>query len=108
MPGPHITIGARQVSKLSTGASANYFPGMEPDGKNIITYKDALVLDKTPEHIVIIGAGAIGVEFAYFYNTLFTLKGHINAKFSFPRTVFNLFQKWNDSNITPNCSQSWS
>ena len=54
---------------ISTGASANYFPGMEPDGKNIITYKDALVLDQVPQHIVIIGAGAIGVEFAYFYNT---------------------------------------
>ena len=40
---------------ISTGASANYFPGMEPDGKNIITYKDALVLDQVPQHIVIIG-----------------------------------------------------
>tara|TARA_A100001011_G_scaffold400787_1_gene518802 strand:- start:16120 stop:17493 length:1374 start_codon:yes stop_codon:yes gene_type:complete len=71
-----IEINGEEVEKvnaefiiISTGASANYFPGMEPDGKNIITYKDALVLDKTPEHIVIIGAGAIGVEFAYFYNT---------------------------------------
>ena len=71
-----IEISGEEVEKvnaefiiISTGASANYFPGMEPDGKNIITYKDALVLDKTPEHIVIIGAGAIGVEFAYFYNT---------------------------------------
>tara|TARA_Y100001970_G_scaffold20772_1_gene23454 strand:- start:9732 stop:11108 length:1377 start_codon:yes stop_codon:yes gene_type:complete len=54
---------------ISTGASPNYFPGMEPDGKNIITYKDALIIDKVPEHIVIIGAGAIGIEFAYFFNT---------------------------------------
>ena len=54
---------------VSTGASPNYFPGMEPDGKNIITYKDALVIDKAPKHIVIIGAGAIGIEFAYFFNT---------------------------------------
>jgi len=54
---------------LSTGASPNYFPGMEPNGKNIITYKDALVIDKPPKHIVIIGAGAIGIEFAYFFNT---------------------------------------
>jgi dihydrolipoamide dehydrogenase len=53
---------------ISTGASANYFPGIEPDGKNIITYKEALVLDKVPKHIVVIGAGAIGIEFAYFYN----------------------------------------
>ena len=54
---------------ISTGASPNYFPGMEPDGQNIITYKDALVIDKVPKNIVIIGAGAIGVEFAYFFNT---------------------------------------
>jgi len=54
---------------ISTGASPNYFPGMEPDGKDIITYKEALIIDKAPKHIVIIGAGAIGVEFAYFFNT---------------------------------------
>ena len=54
---------------ISTGASPNYFSGMKPDGKNIITYKDALVIDKPPKHIVIIGAGAIGIEFAYFFNT---------------------------------------
>jgi len=53
---------------ISTGASPNYFPGMEPDGKNIITYKEALVIDDIPKHIVIIGAGAIGIEFAYFFN----------------------------------------
>ena len=54
---------------ISTGASPNYFPGMKPNGKNILTYKDALILDECPNHIVIIGAGAIGVEFAYFYST---------------------------------------
>ena len=54
---------------ISTGASPNYFPGMEPDGKNIITYKDALVIDEIPKHIAIIGAGAIGIEFAYFFNS---------------------------------------
>ena len=54
---------------ISTGASPNQFPGMEPNGKNILTYKDALILDKCPNHIVIIGAGAIGIEFAYFYST---------------------------------------
>jgi len=53
---------------ISTGASPNYFPGMEPDGEDIITYKEALVIDKVPKHIVIIGAGAIGIEFAYFFN----------------------------------------
>ena len=54
---------------VSTGASPNYFTGMEPDNINILTYKDALVIEKCPKHIVIIGAGAIGIEFAYFFNT---------------------------------------
>jgi len=54
---------------ISTGASPNFFKGMEPNGKNVLTYKDALVIDKAPKHIVIIGAGAIGIEFAYFFNT---------------------------------------
>ncbi len=65
---------------ISTGASANYFPGMEPDGKDIITYKDALVIDTPPKHIAIIGAGAIGVEFAYFFNTFGTKVTIIEAQ----------------------------
>jgi len=57
---------------LATGARAKWFTGMEPDGVNIITSKEALVLDKQPESIAIVGAGAIGVEFAYYFNTFGT------------------------------------
>lgn len=57
---------------IATGARANYFPGMEPNGKQIITYKEAMIPEKQPKSLVIIGAGAIGVEFAHFYQTFGT------------------------------------
>ena len=57
---------------IATGARAKYFPGMEPDGKQIITYKEAMIPDSQPKSLVIIGAGAIGVEFAHFYQTFGT------------------------------------
>jgi len=57
---------------IATGARAKWFPGMEPDGKQIITYKEAMIPEKQPKSLVIIGAGAIGVEFAHFYQTFGT------------------------------------
>ena len=45
---------------------------MEPDGKNVITYKEAMSLEKQPKSLVIIGGGAIGIEFADFYNNFGT------------------------------------
>ena len=57
---------------IATGARAKYFPGMEPDGKQIITYKEAMIPESQPKSLVIIGAGAIGVEFAHFYQTFGT------------------------------------
>ena len=57
---------------IATGARAKWFPGMEPDGKQIITYKEAMIPKKQPKSMVIIGAGAIGVEFAHFYHTFGT------------------------------------
>ena len=53
---------------MATGARARAFPGMEVDDKRVITYKQALVVPELPKSIAIIGAGAIGVEFAYFFN----------------------------------------
>jgi dihydrolipoamide dehydrogenase len=53
---------------VATGARARSFPGMEPDGDRIITYRDAMVLSELPKSVVVIGAGAIGVEFADFWN----------------------------------------
>ncbi len=57
---------------ISTGARAKWFPNMEPDSNQIITYKEAMIPEKQPKSIVIIGAGAIGVEFAHFYETFGT------------------------------------
>ena len=53
---------------IATGARPRVFPGLEPDGKQVITAREALVLPEIPEKLVIVGAGAIGVEFAYLYN----------------------------------------
>ncbi|NQU67781.1 MAG: dihydrolipoyl dehydrogenase [Candidatus Marinimicrobia bacterium] len=53
---------------IATGARAKWFPGMEPDGDRVITAREAMVLDQQPASIAIIGAGAIGVEFAHFFN----------------------------------------
>lgn len=55
---------------LATGARARVLNGLEPDGKNILTYKEAMVMDKLPKSLLVIGSGAIGIEFASFYNTL--------------------------------------
>jgi dihydrolipoamide dehydrogenase len=66
--------GSREVTTkhviVATGARARAFPGMEADEKVVITYKQALVPDKLPENLVVIGSGAIGMEFAYFYNAM--------------------------------------
>jgi len=53
---------------IATGGRPRVFPGIEPDGKQVITSKEAMILKSPPKKMVIIGAGAIGVEFAYFYN----------------------------------------
>ncbi len=53
---------------IATGGRPKEFPGVEFDGEKIITSKEAMTLDSPPAKLVIIGAGAIGVEFAYFYN----------------------------------------
>ncbi len=53
---------------LATGGRPRSFPGMELDGERIIAYKEAMILEKIPKKMIIIGSGAIGVEFAYFYN----------------------------------------
>ncbi|MGH2575858.1 MAG: dihydrolipoyl dehydrogenase [Ignavibacteria bacterium] len=57
---------------IATGARAKSFPGVNFDGKKVISYIEALALDKLPENLTIIGAGAVGVEFAYFFNAFGT------------------------------------
>jgi dihydrolipoamide dehydrogenase len=55
---------------LATGARARTLPGLEPDGKFIWTYKEALLPDVMPKSLLVIGSGAIGIEFASFFGTL--------------------------------------
>jgi len=55
---------------LATGARARELPGLEADHKLVWTYKDALVPNTMPKRLLVIGSGAIGIEFASFFNTL--------------------------------------
>lgn len=55
---------------LATGARARELPGLEPDGKLVWNYKHALVPPHMPKRLLVIGSGAIGIEFASFFNTL--------------------------------------
>ena len=55
---------------IATGARARILDGFKPDGKNIWTYKEALVPKSVPKSMIIVGSGAIGIEFASFYNAL--------------------------------------
>lgn len=55
---------------LATGARARALPGLEPDGKIIWTYREALLPDIMPKSLLVVGSGAIGIEFASFFRTL--------------------------------------
>ncbi|MCB0677732.1 MAG: dihydrolipoyl dehydrogenase [Saprospiraceae bacterium] len=57
---------------LATGGRAKELPSLPIDGKNVIDYRKAMSLEKQPKKMVVVGAGAIGVEFAYFYNAIGT------------------------------------
>ncbi|MEP0070363.1 dihydrolipoyl dehydrogenase [Pyruvatibacter sp.] len=55
---------------LATGARARSLPGLEPDGETVWTYREAMVPKEMPKKLLVIGSGAIGIEFASFYNTM--------------------------------------
>ena len=55
---------------VATGARPRVLPGIEPDGKLIWTYYEAMVPETMPKTLLVMGSGAIGVEFAYFYRTM--------------------------------------
>src|SRR5256714_9553558 len=59
---PHIV--------LATGARARSLPGLEPDGKLVWTYKEAMIPEAIPHSLLVVGAGAIGMEFASFYRDM--------------------------------------
>jgi dihydrolipoamide dehydrogenase len=57
---------------LATGARSRELPNLKQDGKNIIGYREAMTLPKQPESLIVVGSGAIGSEFACFYNSIGT------------------------------------
>src|SRR5438309_3801533 len=59
---PHIV--------LATGARARSLPGLEPDGKLVWTYKEAMIPEAIPKSLLVVGSGAIGMEFASFYRDM--------------------------------------
>src|SRR5436190_12438018 len=73
---PTVVVGSRKLTAkhviLATGARARTIPaiGLEPDGERIWTYREALVPKAAPKTLVVIGSGAIGMEFASFYRAL--------------------------------------
>jgi dihydrolipoamide dehydrogenase len=54
---------------VATGARARSLPGTQIDGKRIIQYRDAVVLSEVPQKLIVVGSGAIGMEFSYVYST---------------------------------------
>ena len=57
---------------IATGARSRELPNLKQDGKKVIGYREALTLEKQPKSMIVVGSGAIGVEFAHFYNSLGT------------------------------------
>ena len=67
--GKKHTLSSKHVI-IATGARPRALPGLEPDGKQVWTYFEALVPDTMPKSLLVIGSGAIGIEFASFFGTL--------------------------------------
>lgn len=57
---------------IATGGRSRELPSMKIDGKKIIGYREAMILESVPKRLLVVGSGAIGVEFAYFYRALGT------------------------------------
>jgi dihydrolipoamide dehydrogenase len=81
LPGKKVSVKAADNSEqiveanhiiIATGARSRELPNLKQDGKKIIGYREAMNLPKQPESMVVVGSGAIGSEFAYFYNSIGT------------------------------------
>jgi dihydrolipoamide dehydrogenase len=69
--GTKQTVEAKHII-LATGARSRALPAMPIDGKKIVGYREAMVLPQQPKSMIVVGSGAIGVEFGYFYNSMGT------------------------------------
>ena len=75
-PGKKVDVDGKEFSAdhiiIATGARSRELPSLPQDGKKVIGYRKAMTLEKQPKKLIIVGSGAIGVEFAYFYNAMGT------------------------------------
>lgn len=80
-PGKKISVKSEDGSEtehsashivIATGARSRELPSLPQDGEKIIGYREAMTLEKQPKKLVVVGSGAIGIEFAYFYNAMGT------------------------------------
>ena len=65
------TVEAKHII-VATGARSRELPNLKIDGKKVIGYREAMILPQQPKSLIVVGSGAIGVEFGYFYNCLGT------------------------------------
>ncbi|WOD44014.1 dihydrolipoyl dehydrogenase [Hwangdonia lutea] len=74
--GKKIDVDGREYSAdniiIATGARSRELPSLPQDGKKVIGYREAMTLKNQPKKMIVVGSGAIGVEFAYFYNSMGT------------------------------------
>lgn len=78
-----LELEARNII-LATGARARTIPGLEPDGELVWTYKEAMVPSIMPQRLLVVGSGAIGIEFASFYRDL---GAHVTIVETLPRIL---------------------
>lgn len=80
LPGKKVSVthgkkteeyGAQHII-IATGARSRELPSLPQDGKKVIGYREAMTLSKQPNKLIVVGSGAIGIEFAYFYNAMGT------------------------------------
>ena len=75
-PGKKVEVDGTEYSAdhiiIATGARSRELPSLPQDGKKVIGYREAMTLPKQPKKMIVVGSGAIGVEFAYFYNSMGT------------------------------------
>ncbi len=75
-PGKKVDVEGTEYSAdhiiVATGSRSRVLPNLPQDGKKVIGYREAMTLEKQPKSMIIVGSGAIGVEFAHFYNTMGT------------------------------------
>ncbi|MBO3116334.1 dihydrolipoyl dehydrogenase [Winogradskyella sp. DF17] len=75
-PGKKVEVEGKEYSAdhivIATGARSRELPSLPQDGEKVIGYRKAMTLEKQPKKMIVVGSGAIGVEFAYFYNSMGT------------------------------------